>query len=301
MTGELDPDKQMAVDDHISGCHESQRELEKLKGGVNYCQLAKTTTVSAEMHEALMNFEPQWKKRFREWSVWSSQRGWRALPYVFLVMSLGLGVFIVKPWSREGYREVVLVDQPRKEVEVPPPNSPELMALAGQVANPKPAPASEKLEEPAPTIVVETETKNPSAQPKSDEKIVAVNNTKPVTTSIDEEGKIHKHDPKGFIWRGEIKVRDFGNTWPVVREKITALGGHAAGSVELGWLRKPNQSYFHFILPEANQPELEMFLSTFGQVRFSKERHPRVMPEGEVRIILTVKDGATNEPTAEAP
>lgn len=308
VTGALDPAKQLAVDDHISGCHESQRELQKLKAGVHYCQVAQTVSISKELSEALINFEPQWKKRFREWSVWSSERGWRALPYLFVAISLALGLYITKPWNKEIHREVILAEQLRKEPDMLPPNSPELEALAGHVAKPKQTPETEKLNTPAPTIVVEAETKpseaepqTPPTQPKDKAPVVAVNNPKPVTTAIDEEGKIHNHEPKGYIFRGVIQVSDFSNTWPVVREKIVALGGRVAGNVELGWLRKPTQSYFHFVLPEKNQAELELFLSTFGQVRFNRERHPRVMPEGEVRIILTVKDGATNEATAEAP
>ncbi len=101
--------------------------------------------------------------------------------------------------------------------------------------------------------------------------------------------------------RGEIRVEDFANTWPMIREKIVALGGKVAGNVEMGWLRRPDQSYFHFTLPESNYAELELFLGTFGQVQFVKEKHPRVMPEGQIRIILTVKDNISNEGTPKTP
>ena len=106
---------------------------------------------------------------------------------------------------------------------------------------------------------------------------------------------------RGWLHRADITVNDFHNSWPAIRDKIEALGGKVAGNVELGWLRKPDESYFHFALPESNQKELEVFLSTFGPVRFSKERHPRIMPEKQIRIILTVKDGMANEGAAGSP
>lgn len=107
---------------------------------------------------------------------------------------------------------------------------------------------------------------------------------------------------RGFLYRAEINVNDFMNSWPSIRDKIVALGGKVAGNVELGWLRRPNEAYFHFSLPESNLNELEIFLGTFSPVRFSKERHPRVMPEGQIRIIMTVKDGMTHhEAPPEAP
>ncbi|NJL23812.1 MAG: hypothetical protein HC902_00590 [Calothrix sp. SM1_5_4] len=65
---------------------------------------------------------------------------------------------------------------------------------------------------------------------------------------------------RGFLMRGDLDVSDFDNTWPLIRDKIIALGGKAAGNVELGWLRREDQSYFHFSLPESNYSELELFL-----------------------------------------
>lgn len=74
-----------------------------------------------------------------------------------------------------------------------------------------------------------------------------------------------------------------------------------AGGKELGWLRRKDEAYFHFSLPESNRAELELFLNTFGTVQFSDEHHPRVMPKGQIRIILTVKDGSTDEGPSETP
>ncbi|MNL61807.1 hypothetical protein D3C87_1857750 [compost metagenome] len=50
--------------------------------------------------------------------------------------------------------------------------------------------------------------------------------------------------------------------------------------------------YFHFTLPEAKYAELEAFLATYGKARIGKEKHPRVMPDGIIRLILTVDEAS---------
>src|SRR5690606_34510035 len=106
------------------------------------------------------------------------------------------------------------------------------------------------------------------------------------------EDQVVKSTPgfSGSLTRGELDVRDFEVDWPLIRDKIVALGGKVAGNVRLGWLGRRGESYFHISLPESNFKELEQYLETFGPVRFSNERHPRVMPQGQIRIILSVKD-----------
>jgi hypothetical protein len=147
-------------------------------------------------------------------------------------------------------------------------------------------------------------TTSPNVLPKPEVAQVAA--TQPSTQKmlkpaeiINEPGEERLKEPiagmRGSLTRGEIDVNDFSNSWQAIRDKIIALDGKVAGNVELGWLRRPDQAYFHFTLPESNYSELELYLSTFGPVRFSKERHPRVMPEGQIRIILTVKDAVTHE------
>jgi hypothetical protein len=270
VSGSLDREREKAVNDFTVDCRETRHELEKLRSGLHYAGQAHGVQLSAELRDALLNFEPQWKKVFRAWSLWSSQRGWRMLPYVFLTAALALGLAVTRPWKKEVRQETILAEQLRQEPDMLPANSPELTAPAA-VSTPVKSGA-----QPDPNIA-QTESK---------------------TT---EQGKPSSREPRGFILRAEMQVSDFSNSWPAIRDKIVSLNGKVAGNVELGWLRKPDQSYFHFSLPESNMNELELFLGTFGQVRFNKERHPRVMPEGQLRIILTVKDGGNHEGPAEAP
>jgi hypothetical protein len=289
----------------MEGCRETQREYELLKRGLQTTQLAAKIRVSDDLHDALKNFEPQWRKSLSAWTLWSSQRGWKVLPYVFVGIALSLVLVIKKPWRPSGVKEFILAEHQRGDMDradvggepsepTPPANHP---AVKSPTANPPDhAPAT-----------VPVVTGSPAPPPVS----VPATDLPPIATTeaIENHKAQESHKAKepvtptkGFLMRGEIDVSDFDNTWPLIRDKIIALGGHAAGSVELGWLRKKDESYFHLTMPESNYNELELFLGTFGPVRFSKERHPRVMPSGQIRIILTVKDdGATNESPAETP
>ena len=60
---------------------------------------------------------------------------------------------------------------------------------------------------------------------------------------------------------------------------------------EWSWvgISKENESYFHFTLPESNRDELIKYIKTFGPVRMLKEKHPVVMPQGKIRIILILR------------
>jgi hypothetical protein len=235
------------------------------------------------LSEALLVYEPNWKKSLRELTLWSSQRGWQVLPYFFIVVALITGIFAIKPWRALNTNEVVLVEKPKVE-----PETPAQLPDAKQTQAPTSTPASAAMPLPAPMpMPTSTSTSTSTRVPP-----VAV------ATPTPPEPKVKKESPsalKGFLTRGSMEVKDFSKTWPLIKDKIEALGGKVAGNKELGWLRRPNESYFHFSLPESNKDELETFLKTFGRVRFVVQHHPRVMPEGEIRIILTVKDGGTDD------
>lgn len=303
VSGVLDTRRQEDVSEHLAECKESQRELEKLKKALAFAQKASRLQVSPKLHQALLNFEPQWQKRLREWSLLSSERGWKMLPYAFVALTIVLGLVVMKPWQKQDAPEVLLAEQLQKE--------PDMIAqdmgkpMGAPVTTPedatKPAPVETKPADIPIAAAPSTAKQATPVTPPSDTKP-----TPPIPTVAKKEVAVAaastpavKAEPpsgmRGSLTRGEIDVSDFTNSWQAIRDKIVALDGKVAGNVELGWLRRSDQAYFHFTLPESNYSELELYLGTFGPVRFSKERHPRVMPEGQIRIILTVKDAVTHE------
>jgi len=292
--GGLSPKREQEMREYIAGCRDSQREFERLKRGHAYAMRASGVRMSPALREALLNFEPQWQKQLRGWTLWSSQRGWKALPYIVLVLTLVSGIVVFKPWKKSDQSDVMLAEQLKVEPDmIAPPAGDQPVPVAPAVAaNPPPTPAVAPTP-PVPAASVPTSTITTSAHSTVAAKAAEV--------KANDQSTPAPTVTRGSLLRGNLEVTDFANTWPQIRDKIIALGGKVAGNVELGWLRRPDQSYFHFTLPESNYSELELFLGTFGPVRFDKEKHPRVMPQGQIRIILTVKDSITDESPSETP
>ncbi|NJL25207.1 MAG: hypothetical protein HC902_08530 [Calothrix sp. SM1_5_4] len=93
ISGTLESARAKDVEAYLADCWESQRELEKLTRGLDYAREVSAIQVSADLRQALLHFEPTWKKRLRDFSLWSSQRGWKTLPYVFILAAIGLVAF----------------------------------------------------------------------------------------------------------------------------------------------------------------------------------------------------------------
>jgi hypothetical protein len=94
---------------------------------------------------------------------------------------------------------------------------------------------------------------------------------------------------EGFLYRGSIEVRNVLAATQKFVDKINTLGGRKAGEVQLGW-KKGNSSYFHFTIPEAKYAALIDFAEEYGGLTLKKEKNGRVMPEGIVRVIFTIKE-----------
>lgn len=337
VSGTLEGSRRRDMDEFLPTDYESQREFENLNKGLLYTQSLSSIQVSPRMRAALLAFEPAWKKRVRDWTLWSSQRGWRMLPYAFLISAAGLGLYVTQPWSDAPKRELVLAESeahPPKEGGLTPADLIDTKTAvaktdagasatstittvplaaappAGEATKSNPTATNTPVVAAAPAVNVATNTAQTTTPPATANVTSTLNPANAKTTSpsaaATEEARNddEKRDVgvgKGSILRGQIEVNEFASAWPAVRDKIISLGGKAAGNVELGWLRRADESYFHFSLPESNYGELQTFLKTFGPVRINKERHPRVMPAGQIRIILTVKDSGKNEGAAEAP
>jgi hypothetical protein len=300
----LDPAREKDVEAYLPKDREAQREFERLKRALAYTQRASQASVTETLHEALLSFEPQWQKSLREWTRWGSQRGWRLMPYIFAVTTITVGLFVTKPWKTAELKEVTLAQQTKEEngktevpatnIAVPAVNSAPAMgtdSVAGpatsqpKLAPPKLAPPnSQALPKPSPVVA--------QPEPAAAEE---------ATAKAEPQKEAAPPVNKGEVRRAQIEISDFETNWPVIKEKILALGGKNAGNTELGWQKRPGEANFHFSLPESNFSELEMFLGSFGPVRFATEKAPRVMPEGQIRIILTVKDAAPDEGSSETP
>lgn len=262
--GGLNTERQLAVDQFINGCHESQQELMKLRRGVDYADQAAQMRLSAELKEALLNFEPQWKKRLRALSLWSSRRGWKLLPYFFVALAATLGFFVFRPMLAEINLDLTLAEQDRAERV-------ETVVNSGESENSPAKAATSTNESPAAEAIAPQ-----AAQPLQAPLVAPV------------EGKVFQID---------VQSAEFSAASSQIRDKISALGGKSEGNEEMGALRKPGLSYFHFSMPAAARGEFTEFLKGLGKVRLREQKNSRVMPEGQLRFELNLKD--IGEPKSE--
>jgi hypothetical protein len=94
---------------------------------------------------------------------------------------------------------------------------------------------------------------------------------------------------RGELYRGSIKVRDLTSVSTQLIKKIDELGGRKAGQAALGWKKNKNIAYFHFTIPTEHEGTLRHFLQENGDLQIEKEKHDRIMPEGVMRLILTLE------------
>lgn len=94
----------------------------------------------------------------------------------------------------------------------------------------------------------------------------------------------------GFLYRGRVFISNIQDTEPKITEKIIELGGRKAGEVALGWKKTSQSAYYHFTMPENKLNDLNQFLALYGEPKIVKEKHPRVMAEGIVRLIIEIEE-----------
>jgi hypothetical protein len=319
VSGTLDPAREKDIEAYLPTDREAQRELERVKRALAYTQKAASAHVTPALHEALLMFEPQWQKSLREWTLWSSQRGWKMLPYIFVVLTTAVGLWVTKPWQGADITEVTLAEQQRAESDMPaaPPANLAVPAVAPEAAAPAPEGTPPLNTVPAPATTPATLPKIATPAPKlpgssmptpmkPDAEEAAVTNAGAAIAEAaapEDESADVPPIAKGEVFRGEMSVTDFENTWPAIRDKVFSLGGKSNGA--MGGVKKDGHSHFHFSIPESNLADLEQFLGTFGPVRFEREKVSRVMPRGQIRIILTVKalkdTDTTDEGSSETP
>jgi hypothetical protein len=142
-------------------------------------------------------------------------------------------------------------------------------------------------ETPVPVQVAENDAPKPPAAPTP-----KAETAKPVAVAASDEGTSEQgsreEKPRGFVYRAFMTLPDLEDVGPKITEDLLSLGAEKAGEVELGWKRGTGR-YYHFELPEENEKKVLERLQVYGPVRISKDPHPRIMPEGQVRFILWVE------------
>ncbi|QLY25655.1 hypothetical protein [Bdellovibrio sp. KM01] len=296
LSGILDDERKSAVEDHVKFSRDAQLDLNKIQNGEIYAKQLADTIVSQPIIEQINTPSTyltvlMQKSNFDRWPQ-GLKWGLEALVVVAVIVTL----LTVAPWQKVlqigmsgNTKEVVLAEVAKTEkvaqVEDKPQFVDEEPKTEKPLQTPKPLPTVDVKATPAATAVAAKPSATPAVSVAA--KVAAAT---PAKKEADEENDSEGATSGGFLYRGEIAVTNLSVVGPKITEKVKELGGRKAGGVELGWQKSPTSTYYHFTLPEAKYQDLTTFLGTYGKVHVNKEKHPRVMPDGIIRLIITVDE-----------
>ncbi len=273
----LDAERQKAVSLALQSQPELQNEFASIKLAKEYCSQISKTKISTLQIENLKSAKPIYsliieRLRYRNWPdllQWTVQ--------AFVLSSLVAGAALIIPWGRIERRLTQPKSIPSAENVIKPPSIPDASLPAISVAATKAVNSTAAI----------TKSKKPATKPviKPTAKS-AIRKAQPQAAAVAAAPKL-----KGVLYRMWMAIPHANVVGEIIRHKILTLGGHKAGEVRLGWHRThPRGVYFHFALPKKHYNTIILFLKKYAQVAISKDPSSRIMPKGEVRIILWVQD-----------
>lgn len=302
MSGVLDDERKSAVEAHLQSSKDAQLDYQKIQIGLQYAEKMKQITVSPALQERLsapssylsVLFK---KSKFDQWPI-GLKWGLEALVVVFVVVTF----LTVAPWEKvmklrlsTGSSDVVLTElnksQTQKQLSQDAPVTVETPQFEDEGIKVKEITAAQTPQATATPLAAAVKVTPTPAPTKAPAKVAAGAATSTTaTTDEDSEAPESTKASTGYLYRGQIAVTNLDAVGPKIKDKIVELGGRKAGEVELGWQKTPGSAYFHFTIPEAKYSELQAFLSEYGKAKISKDKHPRVMPDGIIRLIITVDE-----------
>lgn len=303
LRGELDKDRVRALEQTLQENRDLKAELEKIREGLHYVLELQKTQVSATLVESIRTPSTYFqvllqKTKFGDWP-----EGVKLAAEGLIIGGASLVLIVLIPWGRvlDWKNELEHTTITLSEVTKAPPVDPDSATAPRQetdnsvvfedenkpagaktaAAQPSPTPAPKATPAPGP---VAAKVKPAMPPEKAAQETNAAAAALAAGKSAPDSGK-----RQGIIYRGTMSVTNV----PAVTEKLIEIvnnnGGRKAGEVELGW-KKGTGSYFHFTLPEANYKAMADQFGTFGTLKIQKEPHPRVMPDGIIRLIVTVEE-----------
>lgn len=317
----LDLERKSSVEKALESTPELQNEFIRIINGIQYCEKLSETLVNdaaikqIELQSSQVNYIVS-KLRWHQWPLgfkWLVEAGIVALLLVIVLNVLPLNRIIHLGEGQDNQnviaevdrkKKIVLGERPEANVEKPEFSDEEVKQPDGKVAVTQPggnlpAVTSQTSNQPTttktPTPSIPPVAKVPKVDPKIPVTTATTAATTPNATTAATTATAEKTTtPKsvGYIYRGQFLVTNAEMVSPKIKDKIKELGGQKAGEVEIGWLKTPNVYYFHFTVPEAKLAELETLLKDFSAGKLIKEQHPRVMPDGIIRLLFTVEEKA---------
>jgi hypothetical protein len=284
--GILDSERKRAFEAAMFQHPEVRIELEKIKAGSLFLEQLLSVEPKADLLAKILHPETPveiFLKKIK-FDVWPT--GLKMSLETLLVVSIVAVSSVLIPWNqltalRFGTESDVILAEINRQLETSPVAETE---IADESA---PAEAPFQDETPEASAIASTTTTTIAVAAA-----VPVAKQTTTTTTVAKTAAVTASPEKrqGFLFRGGIQVVNAGAASVKITNKLVELGGRKAGEVEMGWQREPNLYYYHFTIPEDRYDQLSSVFSEYGSLRLVKEKHERVMPEGIIRLIITVED-----------
>jgi hypothetical protein len=286
----LDNERKKSLEEVLAKSDEARNDLHTIEAGISYLESLSHTKISTALIQQVserVTYFGQIQK-FMSFENWPPFVKWTL--EAVLVISVVIVVSLVAPWGRfkdfimqTKSTDIILAEIPKTESN---PSNESLNKIEkdekGHFEDESESSSGEDSTDETTKVadVTKTPVKAPEPPPK---KVVAAAAVK--TPQKPEEPK-----KRGFVYRGTLSIVNAEAGTTKLKEKIVELGGRKAGEVELGWKRNEGDYYFHFTIPESKLDELQEYFKTLGDIKLSKDPHPRVMPDGIVRMIITTEE-----------
>lgn len=293
----LDPERKKAIDSLLSTNKEVVQDLQKIRQGIEYANVLAQTQVSGIIVEKIKRPSSYLqvllqKIKFDRWPP-LVKMGIEAS-----VVACGIVIVAVAvPWGRlidiKLSSDKVLLTQLEKDLSKKPISEIEISKT--EISFPDEGSSSETVvaEQNAPvtttTTIKAVVAKSAPVVPSTTIPLPKKTESAAATTELAADSGPTDGKKAGVLFRGIIAVTNAKAAGAKIVDKITTLGARKAGNVELGW-SKGSGAYFHFTMPEGKYEEMLSVFKEYGQLKIQKEHHERVMPEGIVRIIITVDE-----------
>jgi len=310
----LDSERRTAVENELKTDIENQKALAEMKKALNYIEKINRVEIEQDFLEGMSessNYISIMLKK-TQFDKWPSSVKWSIEA---LIVVLGVVLFlVVVPWDQAlkmtllpKEKEVILAEITKdpgtksninlaeiEKKEVPQFQDEEKKSTT-DVAEEKPpskvtiatTATNETTEATAPTQDGTAKVGAPIEQANSNAR---TSTTKESSSSVAATAEDAEKKSAGFLYRGHLEITNVEMNSPKITEKIIELGGRKAGEVDIGWKKSDTTYYYHFTLPEAKYNDLIEFFSEYTETELKKEKHPRVMPDGIIRLIITVDE-----------
>lgn len=312
ITKSIDSERQQAFEKHLLKSNKVKEKLAHTNAVLNQIEELNRIRISEEVMILLQpqrkSLVGQFKKGLRSQQFQS--RKYFYLQYIFIFSAISFFVFLT-PWRQlipwmtfDNEGKVVLTEVRNSKDDI----KKRMQARQDEMANDKTTEFTDEADDevavadavavsnpPQPAVPEKATEVGPPASPGK-APLAKVPTPAQVEANLKAptkvEGAVVAAADTGYVYRGTVRIASLEVNGEKITEYIKSIGGRKAGDVELGWKKGPKTLYYHFTVPESKYEELKTYMERFGRTKLSKDKHPRKMPQGIIRLIVEVEESS---------